>query len=60
MRVLFDAIEKSFEQNNIFGVIEDLYMGVGSGFVKCQECGYLSKQEHRFCDLQLPIMNEFE
>jgi len=35
MRVLFDAIEQSFEQNNIYGVIEDLYMGIGSGFIKC-------------------------
>lgn len=35
MRVLFDAIEQSFEQNNIYGVIEDLYMGVGAGYVKC-------------------------
>ena len=51
MRVLFDAIEQSFEQNNIFGVIEDLYMGIGSGYVKCQECGYNSRTESKFCDL---------
>ena len=60
MRVLFDAIEQSFEQNNIYGVIEDLYMGVGAGYVKCQSCAYLSKTENKFCDLQLPIKNEFE
>lgn len=40
MRVLFDAIEQSFQQNKIYGVIDDLYMGVGSGFIKCSECGY--------------------
>ena len=51
MRVLFDAIEQSFEQNNIFGVIEDLYMGIGSGYVKCQDCGYNSRTENKFCDL---------
>ena len=60
MRVLFDAIEQSFEMNNIFGVIEDLYAGVGCGYVKCQECGYFSRTENKFYDLQLPIKNEFE
>lgn len=35
-------------------------MGEGSGFVKCQECGYLSKSPSKFSDLQLPIKNEFE
>lgn len=40
MRVLFDAIEQSFEQNSIFGVIEDLFMGLGSGFIECKECNY--------------------
>ena len=60
MRVLFDAIEQSFEQNNIYGVIEDLYMGVGASYVKCSECGYTSRTENRFCDIQLPIKNEFD
>ena len=58
--MLFDAIELNFEQNNLFGVIEDLYMGVGSGYVKCSECNHLSKTPSKFCDLQLPIKNEFE
>lgn len=35
-------------------------MGLGSGYVKCQECGYNSRTENKFCDLQLPIKNEFE
>ena len=60
MRVLFDAIEQSFEQNNIYGVIEDLYMGVGASYVRCSECGYTSRTENRFCDIQLPIKNEFD
>lgn len=60
MRVLFDAIEQSFEQNNIYGVIEDLYMGLGSGFIECKECNYQSTTPSKFCDLQLPIKNEFE
>ena len=60
MKVLFDAIEKSFEMNDIYGVINDLYMGVGSGYVKCTECPYQSKTENKFCDLNLPVKNEFE
>jgi len=60
MRVLFNAIEQSFEQNSIYGVVDDLYMGVGSGFIKCSECGYVSKFESKFSDLSLPIKNEWE
>ena len=60
MRVLFDAIEQSFEMNNIFGVIDDLYMGVSESYVKCHECGYTSINEAKFCDLQLTVKNEFE
>ena len=33
-------------------------MGVGAGYIKCQECGYLSKNESKFSDLQLPIKND--
>ena len=60
MRVLFDAIEQSFEVNNIYGVIDDLYMGVEENYIKCHDCGYTSKRDAKFCDLQLPIKNEFE
>jgi hypothetical protein len=42
MRVLFDAIEQSFEINNIYGVVEDLYMGEGSDFLRCHQWGYTS------------------
>ena len=51
MRVLFDAIEQSFEQSNIFGVIEDLYGGVGNDFLKCHSCGYSSNRATKFYDL---------
>ena len=60
MRVLFDAIEQSFEINNIYGVVEDLYMGEGSDFLRCHQCGYTSQNKTKFYDLQLPIKNEFE
>lgn len=60
MRVLFDAIEQSFEINNIYGVVEDIYSGEGTDFIKCLECGYKSERFTKFYDLQLPIKNEFE
>ncbi len=60
MRVLFDAIEQSFEINNTYGVVEDIYSGEGSDFIKCLECGYRSDRATKFYDLQLPVRNEFE
>ena len=51
MRVLFDAIEQSFEQSNIYGVIEDLYAGAGGDFLKCHECDYSSDRPNKFYDL---------
>ena len=60
MRVLFDAIEQSFEQSNIYGVIEDLYAGAGGDFLRCHECGYSSDRPTKFYDLQLAVKNEFE
>ena len=59
-RVLFDAIEQSFEINDIYGVISDLYEGVGTDYVMCQECGYTSQHESKFYDLSLTVKNEFE
>ena len=60
MRVLFDAIEQSFEQSNIYGVIEDLYAGAGGDFLKCHECDYSSDRPNKFYDLQLAVKNEFD
>ena len=60
MRVLFDAIEQSFEINNTYGVVEDIYSGEGSDFIRCLECGYRSDRATKFYDLQLPVRNEFE
>jgi hypothetical protein len=51
MRVLFDAIEQSFEINNIYGVVEDIYSGEGSDFISCLECGYRSDRTTKFYDL---------
>lgn len=57
---LFDAIESSFEQNNIFGTISELYQGTNKDFVKCLSCNYESKRDARFFDLQLTVKNEFD
>jgi len=57
---LFDAIEQSFEINDIYGVISDLYEGVGTDYIKCEECGYISQHESKFYDLSLTVKNEFE
>ena len=51
MRVLFDAIEQSFEANDVYGVIEELYAGTGNDFIECQECGYRSERLTKFYDL---------
>ena len=60
MKILFDAIEQSFEINNIYGVIEDLYSGEGTDFVQCSVCTYRSAKLTKFYDLCLPVRNEFE
>jgi hypothetical protein len=57
---LFDAIEQSFEQNGIFGVIGELYEGFSTGFVKCLTCAYESHRDSKFFDLQLTVKNDFD
>jgi len=57
---LFDAIEASFEQNGTYGAIADLYQGSNTDFVMCLHCGYESKKDARFFDLQLTVKNEFD
>ena len=60
MRVLFDAIEQSFEINQIYGVIEELYSCAGTDYIKCMECDYKSEHQTKFYDLQLAIKNAFQ
>lgn len=57
---LFDAIEQSFEQNGIYGVVGELYEGYSTGFVKCLTCAYESHSDSKFFDLQLTVKNEFD
>jgi hypothetical protein len=35
MRVLFDAIEQSFEINQIYGAVEDIYAGESIDYIHC-------------------------
>lgn len=35
MRVLFDAIEQSFEVNDVYGAVEELYAGSVSDYIHC-------------------------
>jgi len=58
--VLFDAIEQSFEMNDIYGVIGDLYEGFNKDYVRCSECGRESKIDSKFYDLQLTVKWEPE
>lgn len=51
MRILFDAVEQSFEINNIFGVVEELYSGSGTDYIRCLECEYKSERPTKFYDL---------
>ena len=41
-------------------MVEDIYSGEGTDFIRCLECGYKSERITKFYDLQLPVKNEFE
>jgi ubiquitin C-terminal hydrolase len=53
-------MEQSFElAGETYAVINDLYQGLITSYVKCQECTYESNNQEKFLDIQLPIRNEF-
>lgn len=58
--VLFDAVSQTFEQNGVFGAIDELYRGTSDDFVKCETCGYVSSRPTKFYNLSLPIQDPFE
>lgn len=59
-RVLFDAIEQSYEMaGESSEVIQNLYQGQQSSYVRCLECGNESGRQETFLDISLPIRNEF-
>lgn len=57
---LLNAVEVSFEQNGQFGVIDELYQGINNDYIRCKNCGFESKRDSKFFDMQLPISNPFE
>lgn len=59
-RVVLDSIEQSFAiAGQSSEALNNLYKGIMTSYVECQECGYSSKNNQPFMDIVLPIMNEF-
>ncbi|KAL6042819.1 Ubiquitin carboxyl-terminal hydrolase 47 [Balamuthia mandrillaris] len=56
-RVLFDALEDSFENSSEKGIVQELYEGKMIDYVKCRECGYQSSREDKYLDISLDIHN---
>lgn len=59
-RVLFDAVEESVKGTPEENIINTLYEGVLTDYVKCQGCKNLSKRHDTFLDLSLTVKNEFD
>ncbi|EAR89618.2 ubiquitin carboxy-terminal hydrolase (macronuclear) [Tetrahymena thermophila SB210] len=59
-RVLFDAIEQSFDNNKESQWIRDLYEGQTENFVFCKQCKTDSIRNDNFLDLQLIIRSDFD
>lgn len=60
MRVLFDAIEQSYEQNGQYGAISEIYQGKTTSYVKCLNCQKERRRPSNFYDINLSVKNEFE
>ena len=60
MRVLFDAMERSYEMaGEKYSLINDLYQGEQQSYIKCTTCAYESARTEMYSALLLPIKNEF-
>ncbi|KAL4502326.1 hypothetical protein ABPG72_011913 [Tetrahymena utriculariae] len=59
-RVLFDAIEQSFDNNKESQWVRDLYEGQTENFVFCKQCKTDSIRNDNFLDLQLIIRSDFD
>lgn len=59
-RVLFDAIERSFDGLEESAWIRNLYEGRTENFVVCKSCGKESTKTDEFLDLQLIIRSDFD
>ncbi|XP_066962860.1 ubiquitin carboxyl-terminal hydrolase 47 isoform X1 [Macrobrachium rosenbergii] len=54
-RVMFDALEQCFKNTHQANLINDLYEGKMSDYVKCLECGNEGAREDTYLDIPLPI-----
>jgi ubiquitin C-terminal hydrolase len=59
-RVLFDAIERSVTGTPQQNLINELYQGKLTDYVKCVNCAIESSREDLFLDLSLTVRNEFD
>jgi ubiquitin C-terminal hydrolase len=60
LRVLFDALERSFEiAGEQYTIAKELYQGQNNSYVQCKHCNYESKNTGIYMDISLPIKNEF-
>ncbi|KAK7069616.1 Ubiquitin carboxyl-terminal hydrolase 47, partial [Halocaridina rubra] len=54
-RVMFDALEQCFKNTHQSNLINDLYEGKMSDYVKCLECGNEGARVDTYLDIPLPI-----
>lgn len=54
-RVMFDALEKTFENTKQADLINQLYQGKMIDYVKCLECNKEKQREDMFLDIPLPV-----
>lgn len=58
-RVLFEAINTTFEGTELASLISDLYDGIYTDRLHCLNCGFDSDKEVRFNDISLTIKDDF-
>ncbi|XP_076171175.1 ubiquitin carboxyl-terminal hydrolase 47-like isoform X2 [Ptiloglossa arizonensis] len=54
-RVMFDALEQKFKNTEQADLINRLYEGMMTDYVKCLECGTEKSREDAFLDIPLPV-----
>ncbi|XP_014289720.1 ubiquitin carboxyl-terminal hydrolase 47 isoform X1 [Halyomorpha halys] len=54
-RVMFDALEQEFKDTEQADLINQLYQGKMTDYVKCLECGTEKFREDTFLDIPLPV-----
>lgn len=58
-RILFEALNTTFEGTPHASMLSDLYDGILTDFVHCTEWGYDSNKEVKFNDISLTIKDDF-